>query len=190
MHRWTLKIMCVSRLQEFIWTAHEVARNVLRTHEVHMKRNHDMKIHTWEYAVGVIVHVLDAATFKGRSKKLDPPWKGPGIIVQKLSWYLYKVKLQEMVFTTYLDRLKKCNDRKVTAWLRRFLHRLQDGQNVLESESACENCICRKPDDGRFVIQCDSCDTWYHGVCFAITQEIADTLKTYICPWCQVVEKS
>jgi hypothetical protein len=47
----------VSRLQESIRTAHEVARDVLKTHQVHMKRDYDVKIHTREYAVGDIICV-------------------------------------------------------------------------------------------------------------------------------------
>lgn len=93
-----------------------------------MKRDYDVMIHTREYAVGDIVYVLDTAKTKGHAKKLDLPWKGPGIIVQKLSQYLYK--LQKMVFTTNHDRLKICNDRKVPVWLRRCQHRLQVGENV------------------------------------------------------------
>lgn len=97
----------VTRLQESIRTAHEVARDVLKTQQVHMKRDYDVKIHTREYAMGDFVYVLDSAKPKGRSKKLDPPWKGPGIVVQKVSSYLYKVRLQNSVFVTNHDRLKK-----------------------------------------------------------------------------------
>lgn len=108
----------------------------LETHQVHMKRDYNVKIRTREYAVGGIVYMLDTTKTNGRSKKLDPPWNGPGIIIQKLSSYLYKVKLQKMVFTTNHGRLKKCNDRKVPARLCRCQHRLQDCENVSESETA------------------------------------------------------
>lgn len=174
----------VTRLQESIRTAHEVARDVLKTQQVHMKRDYDIKIHAREYAMGDFVYVLDSAKTKGRSKKLDPPWKGPGIVVQKVSSYLYKVRLQNSAFVTNHDRLKKCNDRKIPIWLSQCQHRLKNGENIDESPDTY--CICKKPDDGSLMIQCDSCDNWYHGACVAITQEVADTLKTYICPRCQV----
>lgn len=176
----------VSRLQDSIQTAHEVARDVLKTHQIHMKRDYAVKIHTREYAVGDLIYVLDSAKTKGRSKKLDPPWKGPGIVIQKVSSYLYKVKLRNSVFITNHDRLKKCCDRKIPDWLRQCQHRLRSGENVLQLELTDTFCICDKPDDGRLMIQCDTCDNWYHGACVAITQEVADTLKTYICPRCQV----
>lgn len=67
----------VTRLQESIRTAHEVARDV-KAHQVHMKRDYDVKINTREYAMGDFFYVLDSAKTKGGSKKLDPPWKGTG----------------------------------------------------------------------------------------------------------------
>lgn len=56
---------------------------VLKTYQVHMKRDYNVKIHTREYAVGefLYMYVLDSAKTKKRSKKLNPPWKGPGIVV-------------------------------------------------------------------------------------------------------------
>lgn len=77
----------VSKFQESIRTAHEVARNVLKTHQIHMKRDYDVKLYTREYAVSDLDYVLDSAKIMGRAKKLDPAWKGPGIIVQKASEY-------------------------------------------------------------------------------------------------------
>lgn len=48
----------VSRLQESIRTAHEVARDVLKTHQINMKSDYDVKIHTREYAVGDLIYVF------------------------------------------------------------------------------------------------------------------------------------
>ena len=45
-------------------------------------------------------------------------------------------------------------------------------------------CFCRRPDDGRLMVQCDQCDGWFHGECVGVTtQEVAD-LDQYICPAC------
>jgi hypothetical protein len=77
-----------------------------------MKSNYDVKIREQEYKPGDLVYVLDTAKIKGRAKKLDPSWKGPGIVVEKLSSYVYKVTLKTMTFTTNHDRLKHCHDRE------------------------------------------------------------------------------
>ena len=45
-------------------------------------------------------------------------------------------------------------------------------------------CFCRRPDDGRLMVQCNQCDGWFHGECVGVTtQEVAD-LDQYICPSC------
>ncbi|KAK9469355.1 hypothetical protein V1512DRAFT_256063 [Lipomyces arxii] len=45
-------------------------------------------------------------------------------------------------------------------------------------------CICRKPDQGQWMIACDICDNWYHGKCVHIDEQDADLLDTYACPNC------
>jgi hypothetical protein len=50
-----------------------------------------------EYQLGDFVYVLDTAHIKGRAKKLDPSWKGPGIIVERLSPYIYRVRFENVV---------------------------------------------------------------------------------------------
>lgn len=89
----------VTRLQESIRTAHEVARAVLKTYQVHMKRDYDVKIHTREYAIGNFVYVLDSAKTKGRSMKLDPPWKDQALLSRK---YFY-------TSTSQTSKLSLCN---------------------------------------------------------------------------------
>ena len=52
-------------------------------------------------------------------------------------------------------------------------------------------CLCRLPEDGRFMICCDHCDEWYHGDCVGITPdnelEMKGDNKEYICPSCTSV---
>ena len=52
-------------------------------------------------------------------------------------------------------------------------------------------CLCRLPEDGRFIICCDHCDEWYHGDCVGITPdnelEMKGDNKEYICPSCTSV---
>eukprot|EP00053_Salpingoeca_punica_P016602 m.157467 g.157467 ORF g.157467 m.157467 type:complete len:369 (+) comp17005_c3_seq3:2150-3256(+) len=46
-------------------------------------------------------------------------------------------------------------------------------------------CICRKPFDGKaFMIQCETCDEWYHGSCVGVTKKQAKDIEAYKCARC------
>ncbi|KAI9142533.1 hypothetical protein BKA69DRAFT_1013845, partial [Paraphysoderma sedebokerense] len=45
-------------------------------------------------------------------------------------------------------------------------------------------CLCRKPNDGSFMIQCDKCSDWFHGACVNVTEEESSHFETYVCPPC------
>lgn len=46
-------------------------------------------------------------------------------------------------------------------------------------------CICRGPDDHRWMISCDVCEDWFHGECVSIDKTIGEALiQRYVCPGC------
>ena len=46
-------------------------------------------------------------------------------------------------------------------------------------------CICRKPDNGTFMIGCDgTCDDWFHGKCVGIEERDKNLIDKYVCPSC------
>ncbi|KAL2283987.1 hypothetical protein FJTKL_09221 [Diaporthe vaccinii] len=46
-------------------------------------------------------------------------------------------------------------------------------------------CICRGPDDHRWMISCDMCNDWFHGECVNIDKTIGEALiQRYVCPGC------
>ena len=53
------------------------------------------------------MYIVDTATVKGKCRKLSPSWKGSGIVVKKLSPYLYRVKTKAAVMVANHDRLMK-----------------------------------------------------------------------------------
>ncbi|KAH8662070.1 hypothetical protein BX600DRAFT_512947 [Xylariales sp. PMI_506] len=46
-------------------------------------------------------------------------------------------------------------------------------------------CICRGPDDHRWMIGCDICEDWFHGECINIEKELGEKLiERFVCPNC------
>ena len=46
-------------------------------------------------------------------------------------------------------------------------------------------CICRGPDDHRWMICCEKCEDWFHGECISLNKEIGESLiEKFICPNC------
>lgn len=46
-------------------------------------------------------------------------------------------------------------------------------------------CICRRPDNGDFMICCDVCNEWFHGTCVGVAKRNAIEIKKYSCPKCR-----
>lgn len=46
-------------------------------------------------------------------------------------------------------------------------------------------CLCRGPDDHRWMICCERCEDWFHGECINIDKSIGEALiERFICPIC------
>ena len=108
-----------------ILSAHEVARDKLRTSQARMKRDYDVKVLENTYNVGDLVYISDPTYKQGTSKKLAAPWKGPYVIVDKITPYLYKVKNNHKKTVINHDRLKICQDRVIPKWANRYRSREQ-----------------------------------------------------------------
>ena len=92
--------------------------------------------------------------------------------------------MKNAIFVVNHDRLKPCRDRKVPAWIMKWKSSPDIG--VLPDEGDDEAyCLCRTPWQGRFMIQCDYCDEWYHGSCVNITATDALEIDRYKCCLCK-----
>ena len=85
----------VAKLTRNIQTAHNAARTQLKTTLKRMKRDYDFRgVVKRNYQVKDIVYVLDTAVLKGSCRKLSSPWKGPAIVLERLSAALFRVQLR------------------------------------------------------------------------------------------------
>ena len=90
------------------------------------------------------------------------------MVVEAISASLFRVKLQKSMLVVNHDRMKLCRDRRLPEWITKWLENPDDVKKVVE-DKAIRYCLCRKPWQGRFMIQCDGCDEWFHGSCVDIT---------------------
>ena len=63
------------------------------------------------------------------------------------------------------DRIKPCRDVSLPAWIRNWAEEEEAGQED-DGKLYCE---CQRPWQGRFMIQCDYCDEWFHWACVDVT---------------------
>jgi COMPASS component SPP1 len=54
-----------------------------------------------------------------------------------------------------------------------------------EEESRNVYCICRTSDTNKFMIGCDKCEEWYHGICINITEHEAQRIQLFYCQTCR-----
>ena len=163
--------------------AFRVAREVLGTAQRVMKKDYDLRVLKRTFVVGECVYVLQAAV-KGRSKKLAPKWKGPGVVMKKLTPYLYKVKLRGSVNTFNPDRIKKCVLKVTPPWVEQAREEATNEGNEGAPHTEVY-CICGGPDDRGLMIQCDQCQDWFHGKCVSVNEQQAREIMTYHCPVCE-----
>ena len=163
--------------------AHNTARATLKTSLQRMKKSYDVRILERTYKEGDIVYILDSAVLKGKCRKLCSPWKGPAVIVKPLSASLFRIKLRNSLFVVNHDRIKPCRDRQIPPWIQAWL---KDPKPLDDhDEDKEEYCMCRKPWQGRFMIQCDYCEEWYHGSCVDVTATDALDIDKFKCGPCK-----
>ncbi|MCU7901933.1 MAG: DDE-type integrase/transposase/recombinase [Candidatus Thiodiazotropha sp. (ex Lucinoma aequizonata)] len=173
----------INQLVENMRKAHESARSTLKTTQRVMKRNYDLRVLQRTYEEGDAVYILDTAVTKGKSRKLCPPWKGPGIIAKKITPSLFRVKFKNAIFTTNHDRMKPCRDRELPRWLLSYRSNTEKEADQTVDDNTVY-CVCRKPWGKQFMIRCDYCNEWYHGSCVDITPTEALNIDKYRCSQC------
>ena len=163
--------------------SHQIARKKLKETQKRMKKNYDLRILEKTYETGDKVYVQGEAVSQGICKKIAPPWKGPGIIIEKITPYLFRIQIRNKVMLVNHDKIKLCRDRQLPAWLLNF--QIPDSlASMGDVQDTDKHCICKQPWGGQFMIQCDYCDIWFHGSCVNVAPSDALDIDKYKCPGC------
>ena len=164
--------------QDNLGKAHMHARSNLKSKTKQMKRNYDLRAHEIAFKVGDAVYLLDRTVGKGLSPKLGPVWSGPCLVVELFSPYVYRVQINNRATKVVNhDRLKLCSDKTLPLWLTKR-------QDEVSAGTTPTYCYCGLPDDGKIMVQCDSCLEWFHGRCVGMDRKVARELKEFFCNKC------
>ena len=122
--------------------AHKTAREVLESSQLRMKWDYDLRVLQRTFNEGDIIFIYENPSHKSLSQKLQPIWKGPGIVIQNLSAYTYRVKLKGSIVVAHHDRMKICKDRELPSLLIRYRKNFKSYPN---KDREIQYCVCRKP---------------------------------------------
>ena len=100
-------------LQSRLKQIHNLARRHMAQSMKSQKRQYDRNVWNTVYHVGDIVWLHCPIRKKGRSLKLMRPWRGPYLILTKLSDVTYRIQMspKSKMQVVHADRLKRCEGR-------------------------------------------------------------------------------
>jgi len=123
----------VQQLRQYLHDVHTCAREKLGTALHSRKRSYDRKIHVDAYDVGDLVYILNSAGTKGQSRKLQPIYTGPYLIIKQISEILFVITdSRGRNRVLHHDRLRRCSDQNIPMWARRERSRLQHSNEDAE----------------------------------------------------------
>ena len=130
----------VNELRNQMENCHALAREHLGRSAERQKRSYDTRLVERKYNPADLVFFLDTSRHKGKSPKLQTPWKGPCVVVLRLSDCVYKIRCKKGDKVLHHDRLRPYMASEIPKWARKQ-------QNIIR-------CPRGKPDPRKDVV-CD-----------------------------------
>lgn len=105
-------------LEETLTNLHETAREHLGEAAINMKTTYDKGKFHHQYDLGTAVWYFHLKRRKNLSPKLQNPWSGPYVIVQKWGDVLYGIKENKTsrMLVVHHDNLKRYNGEELPTW--------------------------------------------------------------------------
>jgi hypothetical protein len=109
----------VRDLEQKVQTAHDIARQKVKSAQKSMKRDHDLKIRTCKFKVEDLVYLR-----RNAGKKVESVWRGPGVIIEAKSYTVFVVKSRREIKVMHHDKLKRCDTRQLPKWIVSYKRKL------------------------------------------------------------------
>ena len=123
----------VSHLRDTLEEVHTRARARIGAALESRKQLYDKQLSQGIYDVGDVVYLKNSAGKKGYSRKLQEIFKGPYLLIQKRSPWLYVVTNQRGQHqVVHHDRLRHCSDNNIPLWARRERRKLLEEPPAVE----------------------------------------------------------
>jgi hypothetical protein len=111
----------VDRLRDIVCDVHACAREKIGRALQARKRIYDQFVREDHYDTGDLVYLLNSATTKGVSRKLQAVYTGPFLVLKRISdgglYLIVNSRGRKQVI--HHDRMKRCSDRNIPLWARR-----------------------------------------------------------------------
>ena len=101
---------------------HTEVRDNIKGAQIRQKRYYDVKSYMRRLEVGDLVYKRNASFRPGESRKLNPLYAGPYVVVEVVTSALFRVVDKKGTYLMHHDRLKLCEDRDVPLWAKRKRH--------------------------------------------------------------------
>jgi hypothetical protein len=118
----------VTTLQDRLEAISSLVRDHLQLAAVRQRKEYDTRKHENHYDVGSLVYRLDKLRVVGRSPKLkSSPWKGPNVVIRKISDLLYELKPSAVgkCKVVHHDLLKPYVTDEVPPWASQLVNKLR-----------------------------------------------------------------
>ncbi|MCG8112852.1 MAG: RNase H-like domain-containing protein [Candidatus Thiodiazotropha taylori] len=128
----------VVNLNEKFSNIYDLVRKNLKANAIRQKRDYDSRIAFHSYSVGDIVYILDSSRIIGKSPKLKREvWKGPLVVVRKLSDILYELKgnPKSKPKIIHHDRIRPFKCSSIPQWVLSLQQDLKVGNTFVDSST-------------------------------------------------------
>ena len=173
----------VSDMRASFREAYELARECIQGVSKVNKSKHDLRTFRRHFNIGEAVYMLDKTIVSKPCKKLRALWKGPGIITDQFTSYLYRVRIRGNCYTVHHDHLKKCRLLPLPLWIQRAQRTGQLKPKVTKSSGPI--CICGEEEGTRSVVKCAFCNEKFHDSCVNVSPEDEEESNPFQCPRCE-----